>query len=86
MKKNAFRQHIPSFCDVDDPIEIQFDEQEELLSHDLFNETKRDPHFDGFCLSDNLLIYLRKKWKEWWVLGYIKYPNLMNLPKWKGPS
>ena len=35
-------------------------------------------------MSDEALMEISNDGFEWWVLGYIKYPKLLNLPKWDG--
>jgi|ERR1700722_13624773 len=91
--KNTFKQHIPGYCSGSDPFEFYFDTVEELLANEWINnwtkhpfdteEPKRpNPEFYRFSLSDNRLMYEGKNGKEWWVVGYICHPELIDLPKW----
>lgn len=91
---NYFKKHIPGFCSGVEELEFNFNSLEELLSNEWingwtkhpfdFDEPKRpNPEFHKFSLSDNRLICELKKGKEWYVIGYIKYPERLQLPKWE---
>lgn len=88
---NEFRQHIPGYCSGIEPFSLNFNTKEELLSNEWINNwTKHpfdleepNPEFLKFSLSNNRLICEFKSGKKWYVIGYIKHPELVDLPKWE---
>ncbi len=84
-KKNQFRQHIPGFVDGFNSFEFDFDTIEELLEHPWIKKWKNIENigkpFHRFFISENLLICEMDGGKERWVLGYIKHPELIELPE-----
>lgn len=82
---NSFQQHIPPFVDVDRPAPIEFDSTQELLNLDVVKRYV-DEEFSHFAMSDECLMVIRNGGANWWVVGYIKHPELVDLPKWSGPT
>lgn len=85
---NSFRQHIPNYAyDPRDgkPPEYEFETIEELLALNVIQPYKKDKNFHRFVMGDFLMI-VSKDGYHWWVVGYIKYPDLVNLEKWEGPK
>ena len=80
---NSFKQHIPSFCDVDHPAAVPFETTEQLLALEIVQRYKR-PDFSHFAMADNALMEISDGGRYWWVVGYIKHPERINLPKWDG--
>lgn len=81
---NEFRQHFPSSCDFDNPKEIKFSTTEELLNLDAVSSWKEKNKFSHFAISNNSLMAIFDEGYRWWVIGYIKYPENVDLPKWEG--
>lgn len=80
-----FRQLRSSFNDPEDVmLHFDFETSEELFSHDYIKWHMKQPHFTRFSLTnDHTLMAEYKNGFEWWVVGYINYPESLNLPKWK---
>lgn len=78
---NIFRQHIPNFVDVDPPDPIPFTTTEELLGLEVVQRYIGEKH-SHFAISENMLMEVSNGGKNWWVVGYIAKPDLVNLPKW----
>lgn len=81
-KTNKFIQHMPSYVEAD-RFEYAFDKQEELLNHPWIKEWSKDEGFHRYSLSNQLLIAEFEQGKKWWVLGYIKHPEYIDLPVWE---
>jgi hypothetical protein len=79
---NKFIQHIPGFCEGFERNEFDFETTEELLSNELFLPWKVYKEFHKYSLSENRLMLELKEGREWWVLGFIKNPECVNLPVW----
>lgn len=86
---NIFIQHIPPYVEGLEPKTFEFNSTEELLSNPMIIEWKNpewgDPKkpFFRYSLSDYRLMGEFDEGKRWWVIGFIKYPDLVNLPGWK---
>ena len=81
---NSFKQHIPTFVEIDEPPPIyEFKTTEELLALKVVQQYK-DKDFSYFALSGNCLMVVSKKGFHWWAVGYIKDPEAVDLPKWSG--
>lgn len=81
---NKFTQHIPSFIETDlPPPSFEFETTEQLLNHEL---VKRyiDDKFSHFAMSGNTLMRISDDGYSWWVVGYIKEPDKVDLPQWDG--
>ena len=63
---------------------IPFDTTEELLKFESVKQWKDDPNFSHFATSKNCLMAVLKDGFEWWVIGYVGNPELVDLPKWEG--
>lgn len=81
---NSFKQHIPSFCDVDHPAAVPFETTEELLALEIVQRYGKQPNFSHFAMSDNVLMEISDGGHHWWAVGYIEHPEQVNLPKWNG--
>jgi len=81
---NLFIQHIPSMVDIDPPTEIPFETTEELLALEIVKRFGEHPNFSHFAMSDNRLMKISDEGYHWWVVGYIKHPDQVDLPKWSG--
>lgn len=79
---NSFRQHTPSFVDVDRPEAIPFETTEQLLALEVVRRYGKRPDFSHFALSGDLLMEISDEGHHWWVVGYIDQPELVDLPKW----
>jgi hypothetical protein len=84
VERNFFKQHLPNFFTIEDGdlFETEFDTLEELLQHDYFKWWVFNT-FDCWSLCGDKLMYERKKGIDYYVVGYIRYPERLNLPKWK---
>jgi len=74
---NHFKQHIPSFFEGFAPIEFDFNTTEELIER-LSN--RRSSLHKNYSMSDNCLMEVENNGKHW-VIGYILYPEEIDLPK-----
>ena len=82
---NKFMQHIPSFVDIDgDPPSGEFETTEELLALEVVRRYGRSDDFSHFAISDHCLMEISDNGFKYWVVGYIKTPGLVDLPKWGG--
>lgn len=84
---NRFRQHIPSFIDVERPEWIEFETTEDLLSIDVVKQwvkTMDGKPFSHFAVSGNYLMAIHDDSFHWWAVGYIDKPDAVDLPKWHG--
>jgi len=84
--KNVFRQHIPRFVD-DRGITrtvVEFSSMEELFAIPDVIRCKSHKTFHGFAMSDEHLLALYDDGFNWSVVGSIKYPSVVYLPKWDG--
>jgi hypothetical protein len=83
---NMITQHIPGGCDVayDEPDKAFFNTTEELLNIDFVKRHSKIKGFSHYAMSGDRLMVISNEGKFWWVLGYIKRPELVDLPKWEG--
>ena len=82
---NWFKQHIPSFFDVDEkPKKINFNTTEELLNLEIVKRYGKREDFSHFAISDNTIMEISNNGMHWWVVGFIGDPSLVDLPKWDG--
>lgn len=86
--KNAIRQYRPAFFEGFENETVEFDTLEELLAipwvHS-WSEQKAIPEteeggFDRYSKSDGHLMAELKGPRAWWVIGFIKHPDLVDLP------
>ena len=78
---NEFRQRIPAAISGIKSEIHEFKTTEELLNIDIVKKHKKMSNH--FTLSGKNLMILSNDGKLWWVLGYIKNPEDVNLPQWK---
>ena len=95
--RNHFKKYTPLFFEGFDEEDFYFDTLEELLSNDLVANWTRNPfdlingikparpyeEFHKFSMSENKLMAELEEGYEWWIVGFIKYPERLNLPGWK---
>jgi hypothetical protein len=82
---NSFRQHIPTFVDTDGrPPDHNFETTQQLLDLEVVRRYSDVPGFSHFALEDNTLLSISDGGFHWWVAGFIKHPELVNLPQWEG--
>lgn len=78
-------QHIPSFIyRAEKPTTVEFETTEQLLSLEIVQRYTTRKDFSHFAIDDNCLIEVSDHGFYFWVVGYIKYPKLVDLPKWEG--
>lgn len=82
---NTFTQYIPSYADMPSKRHpgTPFNTTEELLALDVVRRYKTES-FHKWVMDDSYLMALTDKGRKWWVVGYIKYPAAIKLPKWDG--
>ena len=81
---NTFRQHIPTFVEIDGPPPLhKFSTTQELLALDVLQRYKGDD-FSHFSMSGNLLMAISDDGFDWWVVGRISDPGAVDLPMWEG--
>ena len=93
---NNFIQHIPGFVSGTEPKSFDFDTLDELLNHEVVKQWRMDPFnvgmsapkgwFYRYSLSEHRLMAELKHGKEWYVIGYIKHPDKVELPEWEYPN
>ena len=82
---NEFTQHIPDFVDVlERPPAIFFETTEDLLGLEVVKRYGNERDFSHFAISGNVLMEISDEGFKHWVVGYIKKPDLVNLPVWGG--
>ena len=84
---NHIIQHIPPFVDGVEPEHASFDGLEELLVIDWVKRWKSKPHrnsgeFHQFSLSGSHLMVELEDGAVWYVIGHVRRPDLLDLPKW----
>jgi len=82
---NRLTQHIPNFVETrgEQPPTGEFETTEELLSLEVVQRYKHDD-FSHFAMSDNHLMVISDDGFKHWVVGYVKNPESVDLPKWAG--
>ena len=85
---NAITRYFPGFVDVDDSerVNVQFETLDQLLQIPWVKHWKDVGQsgveaFDRYSLSGNALMAELKNPREWWVIGFIDHPELLDLPK-----
>ncbi len=77
-----FRQRIPNWSDMP-PVEFQFKSLEELLSNDTVHHYSGWKGFDRFVRDGNMLMIEQNGGDNWWVVGYVSDPTVLeSLPVW----
>jgi hypothetical protein len=83
MKKNSFQPRVPNYCDFGPLDPIEFNSFNELLETSFIKHKANRSTFKRFSISDNMLM-LEETNGKYWVIGFIKHPELLDLPKWCG--
>jgi len=83
--ENQIRQHLPNFfSQLDfDRQEVEFNTTEELLNIDFVKSWSQDKDFYRYSMSEETLMVELNGGKNFYVLGYIKRPHRVKLPKFK---
>jgi len=63
---------------------IPFETTGELLNFPAIKDRKNKSNFSHFAISGNRLMEVSNDGFEWWVIGYVGNPELLDLPKWDG--
>lgn len=80
---NKFRPRYPAFVDApSDTTEIEFNTIEDLLHVEFVKRFADDPQFDCFRKSDNVLMAIYNDGYTWIAVGYVEFPDLLDLPEW----
>lgn len=82
---NHFRQRIPNFCTGIDPIEFDFETQDELiytiLTHETLKHYAKGENFSHFAMSDNFLMgVVDGDYSK--PIGYLDHSDGIDLPVW----
>jgi hypothetical protein len=92
--KNRFVQHYPNYFSVedDDYACLDFNTQEELLNFEYVSKWKKDSYDDIFYRyslsmpkhkADNIMLMVEyNKGKKWWVIGFLRTTEDLDLPTW----
>lgn len=81
----TFKQHIPAFVDLGaTPAVEEFSSTEELLALEVVRRYGTRKDFSHFAISENELIEVNDDGFDWWVIGSVSDPSIVNLPKWAG--
>jgi hypothetical protein len=80
---NHFKQHVPSFIDNGyKRVEFEFKTTADLLNSAVVKKYVEPGSY--FVKSDNCLMVVTDNGFHWWVIGYIKNPQDVELPEWDG--
>ena len=81
---NQFKRHFPNFVDISEKPEwIDFETTDDLLGLYVVRKFENDRNFSHFAISGNILMAVYNDGLEWWVVGFIKDPSTIDLPKWE---
>ncbi len=78
---NNFKPRFPNWCDIQLD-SVNFNSFDELLEIEFIKTKLTNPKFKRLSISENMLMF-EKTDGTYWVIGYIKHPEMLNLPKWK---
>lgn len=83
---NEFKPYIPRYIDIRDVPEriFLFEDVQQLLKSDLFQNFTKEEHFSHFCMSEYYLMAIYNEGFKWRVVGTIKDSTNIDLPKWDG--
>lgn len=81
MSANQIRQHRPAFFEGFKNETVEFDTLEELLAIPWVKGFSKAGPFHQYSVSANNLIAEYRGGREWWVVGYLKDPDI-GLTKW----
>lgn len=81
---NSFKEYKSSieFPYYDEPIEFLFNNIDELLNNSHIKSFCDRHDFHRFSIDEDTLIVEYDNGYDWYVIGYIKYPELLQLEKW----
>lgn len=79
---NEITQYRPNYFSGFENETVSFSSTEELLEIPFIQNFKHGK-FSSFSKSDNRLMAEYDDGYEWWVVGMIKSPELVDLPEWK---
>jgi len=85
---NRFKHYIPCYIDMDEdecPQWIEFESTEDLLNLEVVQRYNKEEG-SHFVLSGNLLLDEWEEGVQWIVVGYIEFPQRVELPQWEGPK
>jgi hypothetical protein len=77
---NAFMRHTSA--DADAPWE-EFNTTQELLALEWVQKWGKGSDFSHFAMSDRNLMEVSNGGYNWWVIGFIRDPSAVDLPKWE---
>jgi hypothetical protein len=80
---NYIKHHVPDFArDGRDPIITEaFLTTADLLALEKVSRWK-DSDFSHFAMNKNHLMAILHNGFQWWVVGYIEDPTVIDLPQW----
>lgn len=81
MKTNAIRQYRPAFFEGFENETVEFSSLKEMLEIPWVKHFSTDPTFHQFSISNDNLMAEYREGREWWVVGFLKDPNV-ELPAW----
>lgn len=82
---NEITYHSPGFARDGNhqPETCEFETLTDLMNLERIKKWSKSSRFSHFALGDNILLSIEDEGFIWWVVGYIKYPENINLPKWE---
>jgi hypothetical protein len=85
---NSIQRYFPGFCDVDDKerVTVSFSTVKEMTEIPWVANWANSAEFDHFAKSGRHLMAILNKGHEWWVVGFIQHPELVDLPEWHAPK
>lgn len=83
---NTFTQHVPRFVDTRgcNVVPIPFKTVQTLYDIPHVKLFYKRPDFSHFALSEHHLMAVLDSGYMWWVVGFIKDPDDVDLPQWEG--
>jgi hypothetical protein len=81
---NQIIQHIPNYCSGFTPEVAEFETVDELLNIPFVKHHEKEGH--SFQMSDLNLMIVKDDESWWWVVGTVKFPDRVDLPKWETES
>jgi hypothetical protein len=78
----TIKQYRPAFCDGFEDVVVEFSTTEELINIP-FVKRFCTGDFCGFLVSDECLLAMYKHGEEWYVVGILSDPDLVELPRWE---
>lgn len=77
---NKITQYRPAFFDGFKNDVVSFNMKKELLEIPFVKNFSNDDDFSHYAISKNLLMCVCCGGMEWWVIGALEHPELLDIP------